>query len=131
MRKKKWKFAHAALLLSAITGFVNAQSANEVWVKQAASTGEDIGNCITVDNSGDIIITGRYANSFKFENVELQSQGVKDVFIAKMDSNGTLKWLNYGSGPGEDRPYGVTTDAFGNSILVGAIDKEMEISGTK
>ncbi|MCA9730727.1 T9SS type A sorting domain-containing protein [candidate division KSB1 bacterium] len=131
MKVKKWKIVQNALFLGIFAGSLLGQSANDVWVEQAASTGEDIGNCITVDNSGDIIITGRYANSFKFQNVELQSQGIKDIFIAKLDTNGVLKWLNYGSGPGEDRPYGLVTDAFGNSILVGALDTEMDFSGTK
>ncbi len=110
---------------------IHGQSANDVWVKQAASTGEDIGNCITVDNAGDILIAGRYANEFKFENFTVTSKGVKDIFIAKLDSNGVLKWMNYSSGPGNDRPYGLATDTFGNSILVGAVDSELAFSGTR
>ncbi|KAA3616493.1 MAG: T9SS C-terminal target domain-containing protein [Calditrichaeota bacterium] len=131
MDRKIIKIVMVAYSIALCTSLSFAQTANDVWVKQAASTGEDIGNCLVVDKYGDIIITGRYANEFLIENYGITSQGDKDIFIAKLDSNGVLKWMNYGGGIGNDRPYGVATDAFGNSILVGAVDKELKISGTK
>jgi len=49
----------------------------------------------------------------------LTSRGGTDIFVAKYDRTGKLKWLNQASGPADDKGFDIAFDAAGNAYVTG------------
>lgn len=90
------------------------------WAKKAGGSGADIGNGITVDNSGNVIVTGEFAGTASFGSSSLTSMnGSTDVFTTKLDASGNFLWAKKGSAPLTDRGIDVDCDAGGNIYITG------------
>src|SRR5204862_5881892 len=75
-----------------------------LWAKKAGGTSADLGNGITVDNLGNVIITGEFAGTATFGSTSLTSaSGSVDVFTTKLDGNGNFLWAKKGGGIHYDR----------------------------
>ncbi|MBI5849187.1 MAG: hypothetical protein HZB31_14780, partial [Nitrospirae bacterium] len=74
------------------------------WVVSAGGIWEDTADAIAVDHEGNVYITGKFGGSSNFGNFILNSQGLHDVFVAKLDTNGTWLWAK--SIPGDWQGYG-------------------------
>ncbi|MDQ3048965.1 MAG: hypothetical protein M3R27_15550, partial [Bacteroidota bacterium] len=90
------------------------------WLKSAGGLLSDIGNSITVDNSGNVIITGEFTGTATFGSFSLTSlSGTIDVFTAKLDSSGNFLWAKKGSAEATDRGIDVGCDPAGNIYVTG------------
>ena len=78
------------------------QSQAYIWANSAAGYGSGESYAISTDNSGNIYITGCFSDAADFNpgpNVaNLVSRGLRDVFIAKYDSDGNYIWAHSGGG---------------------------------
>jgi gliding motility-associated-like protein len=99
---------------------------NFVWVTTFGGTYGDIGHGITVDNSGNVIVTGEYKGMATFGPTILNSQinpgtGAPsiDVFVTKLNSTGGFIWTIDGNANLDDRGLEVTHDAAGRIYVVG------------
>ncbi|HEY8748507.1 MAG TPA: SBBP repeat-containing protein, partial [Tepidisphaeraceae bacterium] len=102
---------------------------NFVWARAMGGSGEDSGNSIAVDGSGNVYTTGGF-DGFRSNNdadfdpgpartFTLTSNGNFDAFISKLDSNGNFTWARGISGPGEALPTGIAVDAGANVYTTG------------
>ena len=86
--------------------------------------GEDYGNAITVDNSGNIYVAGSTVSSdFPVKNPTLtgySSYGNDDVFIAVFNSTGTMTFGTLFYGTGTDLAFSITHDLNNNIFVSGA-----------
>jgi hypothetical protein len=79
---------------------------------------------MTLDNQGNIYITGEYAGTVSFDNITLTStkQGslpTNDIFIAKLNSSGNFVWAkSFGSKAGWDSCKSIAVDG-SNNIYAG------------
>jgi len=95
-------------------------SGNLLWLRSGGGAGADIGNGITVDNSGNVIITGEFAGTATFGSQSLTSMnGSTDVFTVKYDGSGNVLWAEKGSAHLTDRGLDVACDATGNIFITG------------
>ena len=93
---------------------------NWKWAKNAGGSGQDSGNIIAVDASGNSYVTGYFQGSATFGSTNLTSnQGSTDIFVAKLDSNGNWLWAKNAGGTGTDYGYGIWVDASGNIYVTG------------
>src|SRR5665213_3003572 len=93
---------------------------NCLWAKSAGGTMADIGNGITVDNAGNVIVTGEFAGTATFGSTVMTSMnGSTDVFTTKLDGNGNFLWAKQGSASLTDRGLDVDCDASGNIYITG------------
>lgn len=93
---------------------------NCLWAKKAGGAGADIGNGITVDNSGNVIVTGEFVGTATFGSSTLVSMnGTTDVFTTKLDAAGNFLWAEKGSASQTDRGIDVDCDAAGNIYITG------------
>ncbi|MEO5641947.1 MAG: gliding motility-associated C-terminal domain-containing protein [Bacteroidia bacterium] len=91
-----------------------------LWAKSAGGSGADIGNGITVDNAGNVIVTGEFAGNSSFGSTTLTSMnGSTDVFTTKLDANGNFLWTKQGAASLTDRGIDVDCDAAGNIYVTG------------
>ncbi len=96
---------------------------NCLWAQQAGGEGEDVGKAISRDASGNSYITGWFSGTATFGTTTLTSNGSRDIFTAKYDTDGNCLWVNQGGGPDyagwSDEARGISTDANGNSYITG------------
>jgi PKD repeat protein len=75
-----------------------------VWAKSAGSGKNDVGNGITCDLNGNVLVTGGYTDSITFGNTTLKNTG---SYLVKYDSTGNVLWA-------KNSKY-----SFGNSVKTG------------
>jgi uncharacterized delta-60 repeat protein len=85
----------------------------QTWIKTIAGTlgDQDQGNALTLDATGNVIITGRMYNT----------STAQDMLTAKYDGSGNLLWQKTYNGAANnlDEGYGVATDATGDVYVTG------------
>ncbi|NNL15076.1 MAG: T9SS type A sorting domain-containing protein [Flavobacteriaceae bacterium] len=82
-------------------------SGNFVWARaMGGPAGEEPGNSIKLDSSGNVIVTGWFWGTSDFDpsigNYYLTSQGSSDVFIVKLNPEGTFVWAKHFGGADEE-----------------------------
>lgn len=99
----------------------------EQWVRRYNGTGnmDDIANCLVVDNSGNVYISG-----------ESEGDDNIDYVTIKYNSNGVQQWLRSYDGIGDsyDYAYAITIDGSGNVYVTGAsgdIDADYDYATVK
>lgn len=110
------------LVLSVLSTFSFAQS--WAWANSAGGPQRVESYAITIDNSGNSYITGRFQDSLKFGSFSLVASVsndayASDIFIAKYDSNGGFIWAKRAGGTAYDYGNGIATDAAGNVFVIG------------
>lgn len=97
-----------------------------VWAKKMGGGGDDWGNSIALDGSGNVLTTGVFQATSDFDpsgsTANLTATGannVYDIFISKLDGSGTYIWAKAMGGDDDDTGLGITTDASGNVYTTG------------
>ncbi|MBK6573597.1 MAG: SBBP repeat-containing protein [Saprospiraceae bacterium] len=94
-----------------------------IWVKQIGGNLDDIGKSISIDQSGNILISGHFQGTTDFDpgaNVfPLSSAGSYDVFILKLDADGNFIWAKKIGGKLDDQCAAITTDSKNDVIVTG------------
>jgi hypothetical protein len=91
-------------------------SGTQQWVKVFGSGGNEQGNAIAVDASGNSYITGYASGGISGRPY---AGGPLDVFAAKYDASGNQKWVKEFGSADEDVGHAVAIDAVGNAFVVG------------
>ncbi|WP_247235650.1 SBBP repeat-containing protein [Telluribacter sp. SYSU D00476] len=93
-------------------------SGDVVWSKKVGETGEDTGYGITVDNGGNIYVTGGLTK-VPSDN---SSSRPGTVYIAKLSGTGDVQWELKGEGTNEyNKGKGIAVDGSGNIYVTGQI----------
>lgn len=96
---------------------------NYVWAFRMGNVVADAGNYITLDRSGDLIVTGSFQGNADFDPsgsvLTLSALAYDDVFIAKYSPAGALRWAINARGLGYDFGYGIATDDDKNIFVTG------------
>lgn len=106
-------------------------SGNALWARAGGSPGNsDRANALSVDNMGNVIITGQFSGEANFGTESLSSAGGNDVFIVKYSGDGDVLWALSGSGPGANRGLGITTDDAGNVYACGQFSNDISFDNS-
>jgi hypothetical protein len=102
-----------------------------LWVRHAGTANSEEGLGIAADTLGNCFVTGWYNSAAgKFDTVTLPSFGGQDVFVAKYDVSGNLKWAVGSGGSATDNGLGIATDTNGNCYVTGVYSATANFSGT-
>ncbi len=93
---------------------------NFVWSEEVGGTRDDRCRGLWVDSVGHCYITGRFRNVALFDTFELTAIGLEDVFVAKLDLDGSVMWVNTFGGPKLDFGEAITGDKDGNLYVTGS-----------
>jgi hypothetical protein len=88
-----------------------------IWNTFLGSSVVDFGAQIAVDPDGNIYVTGYSYGSWG--NPIHPRTGSSDVFVAKLDNNGTLIWNTFLGGSDSDESSGIALDGNGNIYVLG------------
>ena len=79
---------------------------NFLWAKSFSGVLDEIGFDITVDESGNLYITGEFGGTVDFDPgpgvFEIASVDARDVFVVKLDQDGDLDWARSFGGDSQD-----------------------------
>jgi hypothetical protein len=93
------------------------------WVKAIGAAQNDVALSIVLDQNGNILITGHFFGPTDFDPgagvATLTSNGVRDIFVLKLDPNGNYLWAKSMGSTGDDFGNAIATDANGNVYTTG------------
>lgn len=123
---------NGSFVTTAFFGKYNSDSNSWLWLKKIAlmlpqgSFNYSWIYDITLDDAGNLYLTGIYAGTVSFDGITLTStkQGnvfTPDMFVAKYNSGGTALWAkSFGSKNGMDWGQSIQVDGSGNIYAAGA-----------
>ena len=102
------------------------------WAKSIGGISTDYGSKISLDNAGNIYVTGQFSDVVNFGTTTLTSFGWGDVFIAKYDPNGIESWVQQAGGiDNSETGNDVAVDNNGNVYIAGGYTStSVNFSGT-
>jgi len=106
-----------ALLIFAV--YVFTQAPDWQWVTQANGGNTEIGNGIIIDDLGNTYVTGHFQETATFGTYSLTSNGLNDIFVAKIDESGNWQWATHAGGSNSEYGYSITIDDVGNTYVTG------------
>lgn len=90
-------------------------------VLQFGDTGFDNISVVDIDKNGNKYISGYFSGTTKFGSKSLTSDGGVDIFVAKLDKDDKVKWVNQiGSSGNDDEIHDLAIDASGNVYVLGS-----------
>jgi outer membrane protein assembly factor BamB len=101
---------------------------NKLWTKQLDSDGPLSAYGLTMDDNGNIYITGNahteICNGLPGHDEDYEA--CLDAFVVKYDSEGDWKWTQQIGTSTYDTGYGITTDSSGNVYLTGVTSGNLD-----
>jgi len=91
-----------------------------LWSRVGQGPAVDYGLGVATDGRGGSFLTGEFTEVFKLGGEALRSRGGTDVYVAKFDEKGVLRWIMQGGGDKGDNAYTMVCDANGNLFLGGS-----------
>jgi ribosomal protein S11 len=93
---------------------------NVLWAKNEGTTDTEVGYSITTDVSDNILITGFFSSpQITFGTTTLTNAGWDDIFIVKLDPNGSILWATAAGGNLWDEGLSIATDASSHILVTG------------
>jgi uncharacterized delta-60 repeat protein len=97
---------------------------NLAWVKQAGNVGDDSGIAVTVLSDNSTVMTGYFKGSTTFGSGDpnetiLTSTGMAEIFIARYNPDGTLKWAKHAGGLKDDIGGAITSLSDDSTVATG------------
>lgn len=109
---------------------------NLIWGKSGGGNDNDYINNITVDNDGNVIVSGYFEGPFiTVDSIILNNSDsnviiTSDFYVIKYNSLGNLLWANSFGGNESDYSSGISTDSAGNIYLTGFYSSDSITFGT-
>ncbi len=100
-----------------------------LWSRVGQGPAVDYGLGVATDGQGGSFLTGEFTDVFKLGGAELHSRGATDVYVAKFDEKGALRWITQGGGDKGDNAYTMVCDATGNLFFGGSFGGTAKFDG--
>ncbi len=100
------------------------------WTRRMGGPSDDKGFCISTNPTGNIYVSGYFGDTVNFgvdfgtEDIKA-SAGYADIFITRINANGTYGWTRRMGGSAADGSYGITADPTGNVYVTGYFPTEV------
>jgi hypothetical protein len=99
------------------------------WSQRFGGTWGDSGRSVTVDGSGNIYLTGNFADTVDFGGRALTSATSPDIFLASFTGAGAHRWSQRFGSTAADEGMSVAVDARGNVYLTGNLRGTASLGG--
>ncbi len=95
-------------------------SGQRLWTRTGGGPRVDYGLGVATDGAGNAFLTGEFTETAEIAGTPITSTGSTDIYIAKFDRAGTLRWLTQAGGDKGDNAYTIVADAQGNLYFSGS-----------
>jgi hypothetical protein len=106
------------------------QDMNQLVLKSIGGAGPDEAMSLTLDPVDNIMLTGYFSNTTKFDSASMSSTGGTDAFITKLDNTGKVIWVQRFGSTGNDRGNALALDAGSNVHIVGAFENTINFDNS-
>ncbi len=89
------------------------------WVQRSGGSQDDRGEALAVDYSGNIYQAGSFGGSATFNARTINSRGGTDMFTARYDRGGNLRWIRTAGGTQNDYGHAIDVDVLNNVYTAG------------
>ena len=100
------------------------------WGRSMGSSGQDDVQAAATDASGNVFLTGAFAGSVDFDPTGggdvHTATGERDVFVTKLNSDGSYGWTRSVGGSGLDQGLAIATDSAGNVLVAGLFNGSVD-----
>src|SRR5215208_3586212 len=114
------------MLIAGAIGVSPAGAASSIsfsWAKRIGSVSYDAGTSLAVDVNGNAYVTGNFSGTVDFNPgagvYNLTSTGEADIYISKLNTNGSLLWAKRIGGVLSESGHDVAVDGDGNVYSIG------------
>ena len=90
-----------------------------LWAKSFGSSGEDTALSVGCDAAGNCYVAGYFVETFTCQNLSVESYGMWDAYLLKLDPQGNILWLRSFGGPLNDIGYGLSVTSSGRVYVAG------------
>ncbi|MBU0476285.1 MAG: T9SS type A sorting domain-containing protein [Bacteroidetes bacterium] len=97
------------------------QGGEVLWANSAGGEDFEEGKKVAVDSHNDIYVCGSFAKLVKFENYEINSNGISDIFLAKYSESGVLLWVKSFGGLENEEVNDIVIDKDNSTYITGKI----------
>ncbi len=108
---------------------LDGATGGHVWSKRFGDEGDQRCRAVTIDASGNLIITGRSGGTVDFGGGPLVSTDTADVYVAKLDAMGNHLWSKVFGGTSDQVGQWITADASGNVVVIGTMSGTVDFGG--
>lgn len=91
-----------------------------VWSKGFGAPAAQIANKVATDSADNVLFTGQFQGTMSFGGGDLQSAGLNDIFLVKLDADGNHVWSWSFGDKADQQSLGLAVDASNNILLTGA-----------
>jgi len=123
------RFLFCAIMMLTLLWATAATADVMWWNKSYGDDQNEYGASVCADLSGNIVMTGAFADTINFGGGDLVSAGSWDVFLAKFDPNGNHLWSYRYGAQDADEPVAVATDPNGNVFVLGTFQRTVDFGG--
>jgi len=102
---------------------------NVLWARGAGGNMDNRGNDLAIDPQNNIYLTGSSRGWMSLDGHEVFSDGLNDMFLAKLSPDGKFEWAKTGGGEGYDFGFALATDPHGNIYLTGCYNGRATFDG--
>ncbi|MFO0588775.1 MAG: hypothetical protein U0441_14590 [Polyangiaceae bacterium] len=102
---------------------------NHVWSRRFGDAAPQLGVDVAVDANGDVLVLAKGYGSPDFGAGPLMSAGLFDVFVVKLDMNGSPLWSRRFGGAEDDDATAIGVDAAGDVALTGTVKGAVDFGG--
>lgn len=101
------------------------------WARALPGTNHGVSNCVAVNSSGDVVVTGYFRGTVNFGGVSYTSSLTADNgFVAKYDgATSAPVWAKHLAGAQYSVANGVAADGSGNVFMTGGFSGDMTFDG--
>ncbi|MEP6670401.1 MAG: SBBP repeat-containing protein [Chthoniobacter sp.] len=100
------------------------------WVHTGNGKGVNYALCVAADGAGNCYVTGEFQYTVTLGETVMTAKGVRDIYAAKFDDGGALRWLRSTGGTKGNLGYCIVRDKAGALFLSGAFDGETAYGST-
>lgn len=102
------------------------------WAAGGGGLANEQANAVTVDRSGNPVLTGNFRSQATFGSFQVGSVqiSVDDVLVAKLSSSGQWQWASRAGGSAYDYGFGVALDAQNNVYVGGTVSIDADFGST-
>jgi len=101
-----------------------------IWANSFGSNDKDCGNAITVTANGTAFITGYFTGTVAFGTTNLTTSGYKDIFVAKLNSAGTVIGAKRAGGQYNDNGMSIAANGSDQAMVTGSFVSSADFSAT-
>lgn len=103
-----------------------------MWAHRIGGGAYDDGTSVALGPAGQVYICGTYQGQMDANSWvrPINTSGAFEVYVALLNSNGTVQWATHAGGPDVEIVTEMTADADGNAYLAGYFDSAASAFGT-